>query len=193
MMKRTCILLIFIATSMAAYSQKINRTDTEAIDRAYLEQDISTLISFHTSAPDLKKKIEDFLFIGIDYNEYTYEQILEFCRLSGNDDILNKEFERIKADKDVEILEYVSQLTAEQLAQYLQYFKERKTLVDLYIHNTIQQNLDLLSYLELSYIERKSGFSFMEEIKRKKVEKKSEIRQIFKNELNTYCDMEEKQ
>lgn len=105
MMKRTCILLIFIATSMAAYSQKINRTDTEAIDRAYLEQDISTLISFHTSAPDLKKKIEDFLFIGIDYNEYTYEQILEFCRLSGNDDILNKEFERIKADKDVEILE----------------------------------------------------------------------------------------
>ena len=33
----------------------------------------------------------------------------------------------------------------------------------------------------------------MEEIKRKKVEKKSEIRQIFKNELNTYCDMEEKQ
>ncbi|RGO86575.1 hypothetical protein DXA83_25320, partial [Bacteroides thetaiotaomicron] len=177
---------------MAAYSQKISGTDTEAIDRAYLEQDISTLISFHTSAPDLKKKIEDFLFIGIDYNEYTYEQIFEFCRLSGNDDILNKEFERIKADKEVEILEYVSQLTAEQLAQYLQYFKERKTLVDLYIHNTIQQNLDSLSYLELSYIERKSGFSFMEEIKRKKVEKKSEIRQIFKNELNTYCDIEEK-
>ena len=61
MMKRTCILLIFIAASMAAYSQKISGTDTEAIDRAYLEQDISTLISFHTSAPDLKKKIEDFL------------------------------------------------------------------------------------------------------------------------------------
>ena len=58
MMKRTCILLIFIAASMAAYSQKISGTDTEAIDRAYLEQDISTLISFHTSAPDLKKKIE---------------------------------------------------------------------------------------------------------------------------------------
>lgn len=56
MMKRTCILLIFIAASMAAYSQKISGTDTEAIDRAYLEQDISTLISFHTSAPDLKRK-----------------------------------------------------------------------------------------------------------------------------------------
>ena len=182
MMKRTCILLIFIAASMAAYSQKISGTDTEAIDRAYLEQDISTLISFHTSAPDLKKKIEDFLFIGIDYNEYTYEQIFEFCRLSGNDDILNKEFERIKADKEVEILEYVSQLTAEQLAQYLQYFKERKTLVDLYIHNTIQQNLDSLSYLELSYIERKSGFSFMEEIKRKELEELERISKYTKEQ-----------
>ena len=88
MMKRTCILLIFIATSMAAYSQKINRTDTEAIDRAYLEQDISTLISFHTSAPDLKKKIARRWLIyiyTIPYNKiWIYYLIWNFHILNVN-------------------------------------------------------------------------------------------------------------
>lgn len=186
--------MIFITIATAAYSQKISKIDTEAIDRAFLKQDINTLISLHTAdASDLNKKIEDFLFVRIDYKEYTYEQILEFCKLSNNNNILNREFKRIKADKELEIIEYVSQLTTEQLTQYLRHFKERKPIVDLYIHNTIQQNIDSLSYLELSYIERKSEFSFMEEIKRKKEEKKSEISQIFKNELNNYCDIEERQ
>lgn len=143
-MKQIYIWMIFITIATAAYSQKVSKIDTEAIDRAFLKQDINTLISLHTAdASDLNKKIEDFLFVRIDYKEYTYEQILEFCKLSNNNNILNREFKRIKADKELEIIEYVSQLTTEQLTQYLRHFKERKPIVDLYIHSTIQQNIDV--------------------------------------------------
>lgn len=193
MMKKIYILLMFTTITVAAYCQKIDRIDAEVINNAYLEQDIGALISFHNIVPNLDKKIEDLLFVGIDYKEYTYEQILEFCRLSNNDSILNREFERIKADKELVIIEYVSQLTIEQLMQYLQKFKERRLIVNSYMHSTIQQSLDSLSFLELSYIERKSDFPFMEEIQQKKEEKKSEVSQILKNELNGYCDIEEQQ
>ena len=182
------LFLLFILFSTWIHSQSWNNPE---INNAYIQQNISWLI--RNINDQNQKEIEDILFTKIDYKEYTYEQILGFLELCNSNKAISSEFNRIRKEKAIEIIEYISQLTVEQLVKYSEHFKQRKPIINSYIQTLIYSNLNAFSYLELSYLERKSDFSFMEEIKLVKNNKKGEISHIFKNEIETYCNTEKEQ
>lgn len=188
-MKKVWLILLGILLGLTSYAQD----GSLEIDKMYLQQDVVSLIECCEKYPTQQERIEDYLFTGIDYDSYTYEQILDFCELASNSSPLLSDFNKIKSEKEIEFLSAISQLTAEQLTDYLKQFPKRKGIINLYTQSVVQSHLDSLSYLELSYLERKSNFSFIQDIKGEKVKRKGEIKSILRNEFDSYCQTEEKQ
>lgn len=188
-MKGIYIVVLGLLLTLRVYAQ----SGLEEVNKAYLQQDIVSLIRCSKTYPEQQTRIEDYLFTEFDYNNYTYEQILDFCNQASDNPSLFSGFEGIRKEKEIEILSSISELTVEQLVSYVKQFSKRRAVVDLYAKSIIEPRLDSLSYFELSYLERKSGLACVPKIGRIKKGKKDEVRTALQKELDEYCANEEVQ
>lgn len=183
-MKRI-IFVLFVSFCLCCHAQ-----DNKQILNAQNKQDVAALLSYYrSSAEDNKKLIKDILFSGINYDDFTYEEILSWSEKSKNTDLANF-FDEILIFKEVEMIKDLGDLTPEQINVYNEHFPKRKRFVEQYLKYCIGNNIQELPFLELMYLNNVLPNIYYSELNAEKNSRGEEIHQLLANTVDDYCTAE---
>lgn len=157
---------------------------------AQSEQNVSELIAkYNTSSLEDKKAIEDVLCASINYNDFTYEEIVtlqEQCK----DKSLLVFFNELKIQKEIEIIDYIKNLTTEQINIYVGHFPKRKDIVYGYLGYIVHNSRNDLSFLELNYINNTLPSIWTTQLSEERKGRTQEKKELMSKSVEEFCKEE---
>lgn len=181
-MKKIQVILFLLEISLGVLAQ----IPPKDISVALLRQDAVALLNIYNDQPEKKVEVEDAFLTGIDLSKCTFEQIDKLYCLVNESSALGIHLFKLREGKKMEIINELTEYTAEEITSYISEYPVRKELIDSFLNRTIMMYLDSLSYKELSYI----GSKLLEDdsviVENKKL-RTNEIRDILQESVYKYC------
>lgn len=186
-MKRSCLsILILFAVCNIVYAQ-YNEKTTNAI----VKEDIATLLNIYNREIESRPYIENAFFSTMDLEKYSYSEIENFLTYVSNNTPIANYLNEIKITRELEIIRYVEQMTAEEIVNYVAANPMYKSFVISYVEDLLVAHLDSLNYYELCYIEECLPFVDQSLIESEKKQRQNELLDIIKGNVADFCNYEE--
>ncbi|MDE5787423.1 MAG: hypothetical protein K2H79_02620 [Bacteroidaceae bacterium] len=143
--KQICIVGLLTFPQVTAMAQS-----NDALERAIYERDFIQIFNLANQSSENEIFVIDALCNDIDLKEYSYEQLLSYQDISQSS-VINRLLSNVITLKEVEILEELSNLTAEQFYNYSIAFPQRQDILRKFFDEVVMPNVKNLSVQELVY------------------------------------------